>query len=689
MNTIGRLALACAISAALAVQATGQQYVWHPVGAGVNNPLYTLTVYSGELIAGGSFTTAGGLTCNYIARWNGSTWQPLGTGMNSSVFALTVHNDELIAGGWLTTAGGVTCNYIARWNGSTWQPLGTGMNSSVLALMVYNGELVAGGQFTTAGGATRNYIARWNGSTWQPLGSGMNAAVRALTVCNGELIAGGSFTTAGGVTCNYIARWNGSTWQPLGTGMSGASYWYVAALTVYNGDLIAGGYFTTAGGVTCNHIARWNGTQWQPLGTGMNGIVYALTVYNGDLIAGGAFTTAGGLTCNRIARWDGSTWQPLGTGMNGEVYALRVYNDEPIAGGAFITAGGVPCHRIAGWGPVGACCFADGTCQLMQLDACTAAGGTWNGAPTCNPNPCPRRGACCFADAHCAVVLEPECTDPNGPTVFTPGATCDPNPCCSDPFCGDFAADEGEANCGLPNDTVNGGCNVTPALFSTVPGSGSAVCGTTALIEDGEYLRRDTDWYIYDHPGNHLVVFAGAQFEALVFVLGPTTPGNECDPNLGGWYFPVTNCNFVGYYDDMAAAGRYVIVVAPDWVWLIACANQTNYELIVASGLPGACCFDDQCVMSYRDICTVVGGEWDGAWSCDPNPCGVALCPGDTNCDGEITFADIDFFVEALGGEENWTHDPCPWLNADCNGDGDVTFADIDAFVALIGTQCP
>jgi len=65
------------------------------------------------------------------------------------------------------------------------------------------------------------------------------------------------------------------------------------------------------------------------------------------------------------------------------------------------------------------------------------------------------------------------------------------------------------------------------------------------------------------------------------------------------------------------------------------------------------------------------------------------LTPGDTNCDGEITFADIDRFVEALSGESAWTHWPCPWLNADCNGDGDVSFADIDAFVALIGTTCP
>jgi len=67
----------------------------------------------------------------------------------------------------------------------------------------------------------------------------------------------------------------------------------------------------------------------------------------------------------------------------------------------------------------------------------------------------------------------------------------------------------------------------------------------------------------------------------------------------------------------------------------------------------------------------------------------VAHCPGDMNCDGSVTFADIDAFVEALSGRENWTHDPCPWSNGDCSGDGEVTFADIDGFVTRIGTTCP
>ena len=43
---------------------------------------------SGNLYAGGSFTTAGDIPANYIARWDGSAWSALGSGMNSGVLAL-------------------------------------------------------------------------------------------------------------------------------------------------------------------------------------------------------------------------------------------------------------------------------------------------------------------------------------------------------------------------------------------------------------------------------------------------------------------------------------------------------------------------------------------------------------------------------------------------------------------------
>jgi len=212
----------------------------------------------------------------------------------------------LIAGGYFTTAGGVTANGVASWNGTHWQPLGNGIYGTVWALTVYNGELIAGGVFPSASGVSVNHIARWNGSVWRPLGSGMSTEnyrpVRAMAVYNGELVVGGHLSTAGGVTCNNIARWNGSAWQPLGSGTEGI----VLSLTVYNGELVAGGGFTTAGGVSANRIARWNGTDWQPMGSGLNDTVHALTVHNDELIAGGSFTTAGGQVSAYWARWKAS-----------------------------------------------------------------------------------------------------------------------------------------------------------------------------------------------------------------------------------------------------------------------------------------------------------------------------------------------------------------------------------------------
>ncbi len=66
----------------------------------------------------------------------------------------------------------------------------------------------------------------------------------------------------------------------------------------------------------------------------------------------------------------------------------------------------------------------------------------------------------------------------------------------------------------------------------------------------------------------------------------------------------------------------------------------------------------------------------------------ITLRPGDLDCDGAVTFADIDPFVVALSGQAAYEAQfpDCAWLNADCNGDGAVDFDDIDAFVGLIGS---
>ena len=59
---------------------------------------------------------------------------------------------------------------------------------------------------------------------------------------------------------------------------------------------------------------------------------------------------------------------------------------------------------------------------------------------------------------------------------------------------------------------------------------------------------------------------------------------------------------------------------------------------------------------------------------------------GDTNCDGVLSFADINPFILALQSEWDYhaVYPDCPWLNADCSGDGIVSYADINPFVRLL-----
>jgi hypothetical protein len=92
----------------------------------MNGTVWALAVLpNGDLVAGGKFTFAGGVAANRIARWDGSSWAALGSGLAGSlgvgprVGAVAVlPNGELVAGGRFSTAGGVPSNYFARWTDS-------------------------------------------------------------------------------------------------------------------------------------------------------------------------------------------------------------------------------------------------------------------------------------------------------------------------------------------------------------------------------------------------------------------------------------------------------------------------------------------------------------------------------------------------------------------------------------------
>lgn len=310
------------------------------------------------LYVGGDFTTAGAIPAANIACWNGSTWSELGLGTAGNfglvralaAFPTDPTGARLYAGGDFTSAGGVTLNYIARWNGKTWSALDStvGTSGGVFALQPFDDgsgpALFVGGAFFSAGTApmsNTSKIARWSGTAWSSLGTGLNADVHALAIWDSDgpgpttpvLAAGGAFTSTvgGGTVMNRVGTWNGVAWSPLGGGLgtSGA----VRCLRAFDDQcgrtLYAGGDFFTSGGVS--YVGRWSNSTWQSLGLGTISVVRALQPFahaQGTriaLYAGGDFTAAGGISSSRIAQWLGADadgdglydcWEAAGQGID-------------------------------------------------------------------------------------------------------------------------------------------------------------------------------------------------------------------------------------------------------------------------------------------------------------------------------------------------------------------------------------
>jgi hypothetical protein len=132
--------------------------------------------------------------------------------------------------------------------------------------------------------------------------------------------------------------------------------------------------------------------------------------------------------------WDGTTWgpwdwQPHPSARYWHAMAYDAAHDVNV-----LSAGASSARDYSDtWGyyPGGACCFVDGSCQVLTMSACADAGGVWHVVwGTCVPNACPQPGACCFSGGPCemSTVISPGDCAPGG-TYQGDNTTCIPNPC--------------------------------------------------------------------------------------------------------------------------------------------------------------------------------------------------------------------------------------------------------------------
>ena len=338
---------------------------WSALGSGVNSRVSALAYSGNTLYVGGYFNQAGGVPVSAIASYDVTTgtWSDMNGGMahavtGPDVYALAMDGSgNLIAAGQFDSAGGVTAQNIARWNGSAWSSIGGGIGTtddSVEALAVTGSDIYAGGSFLAPNG----YLAHFDGSTWTLVGGGTNGEVLALAISGTALYVGGSFTQVGGaVAANYVAVWNygTATWLTLGSGLDGPDADAIAVAG--NGNVYVAGRFTMAGGNPASRVAMWDGVSWHMLNApsnpyeGVNSNGYGLAINGNDVIVTGGFTLAGGYAALHIARWNAADqqWYSPGNTVNGPVYAVATSGHDVFVGGDFTSAGGIAARSLAMW----------------------------------------------------------------------------------------------------------------------------------------------------------------------------------------------------------------------------------------------------------------------------------------------------------------------------------------------------
>lgn len=229
------------------------------------------------LVVGGRFNSVGNapISANNIARWNpGPGWATFGNGFNGPVFALSTFYGNIVAGGRFDNSPG-GLNNVAVWLGY-WGKIGTGggvnlnavppnSGDGIHALVQYKNELIVAGQFpnavstTVQNGNKTQHLAQWNGAYWTTLGTGPNPpgstvntgnGVYALKVINNELYVGGHFSQINNQNINLLAKWNGTTWSALNHPSTGI----VRAIALYspNKDSLCNLY--TGGEVLFNQL---------------------------------------------------------------------------------------------------------------------------------------------------------------------------------------------------------------------------------------------------------------------------------------------------------------------------------------------------------------------------------------------------------------------------------------------------
>ena len=268
---------------------------------------------------------------------------------------------------------------------------------------------------------------------------------------------------------------------------------------------------------------------------------------------------------------------------------------------------GADCQRLDAFAdvrlPVGACCYADGSCELVGESGCFGSGGfSWTEGVECGDAACLPLGSCCAVDGSCSLSTEANCFGSGG-VEWEEGAGCAPGQC---PAVGACCLSNGD--CVLSVESVCAGDyegDGTHCVPSPCPRPG-ACCfpdGTCQITEEDECT-----------PSGGLSWGEGATCDAV-----------SCDP-VGACCSEVGTCSIS---TESACSGTYHGDAS-------TCEPTTCIPI-------GACCTSShECQVTREDLCEGTFLGEDSA--CEPNICDpkvedVRLVSGDGVAEIEVVTA--------------------------------------------------
>ncbi|MCB9878617.1 MAG: hypothetical protein H6835_13550 [Planctomycetes bacterium] len=222
---------------------------WHTMGNGLGiGATRALAVRGSAVYAGG---TQG------VIRWDGTAWSSFGGWINGPVEALAFLPDgQLVAGGSFTSAGGTAAAGVARWNGTLWWPVGTGAPSTDAMTALPDGDLIATGR-VVVGTLSIPGIFRWSGGAWTMFGGQLELAGKTLCWSDsGALFCGGGFRELAGAPHPYLAHYATDCAAEVvshGAGCAGSGG--TAHLRATSPAWLGGTYRSEASGLPANGLA--------------------------------------------------------------------------------------------------------------------------------------------------------------------------------------------------------------------------------------------------------------------------------------------------------------------------------------------------------------------------------------------------------------------------------------------------